>query len=242
MAINSSAVDCAIPYSDICLVHDRSAVVTGFFTPDYAVLASALSKNLAQYRISHHLYARTRVAGGWESQTLLKPSTLAAAMRDYPGSVLILLDVDCLIRGNISELIETSGDVMLRLKRKATKEGVALMPCSRVIVVRPNPGGASFVRAWQKTCEQLGSKGTDENALIDVVEHNSGAFSIAALPRRFVGQELRDARMEDVIVHQSAHDPTRPMWALRKEIQKRFRILRNASFKALTGQSYTRWR
>jgi Nucleotide-diphospho-sugar transferase len=242
MAINSAAVECTIPDSDICLVYDRSAIVTGFFTPDYAVLASALSRNLAKYRISHHLYARIKIAGGWGSQTLQKPSTLAAAIRDYPSSVLILLDVDCLIRGNISELSGAKGDVMLRLKRKATKQGVALMPCSRVIVVRPTPGGVSFVSAWQKACEQLGPKGTDENALIDVVEHNAGAFSIAALPQRFVGQELRDARTDDVIVHQSAHDPTRPMWALRKEIQKRFRMLRNASFKVFTGQGYTRWR
>jgi hypothetical protein len=240
--INSAAAATAIPVSDICLVYDRSAIVTGFFTPDYAMLASAFSKNLAQHRISHHLYARAKIAGGWESQTLQKASTLAAAIRDYPSSLLILLDVDCRIRGDISELSATSGDVTLRLKRKATKQGVALMPCSRVIAVKPTLGGASFVSAWQNACERLGPKGTDENALIDVVEYNSGAFSIAALPQKFVGQELRDARIEDVIVHQSAHDLTRPMWALRKEIQKRFRILRNASFRALTGQSYTRWR
>jgi hypothetical protein len=114
------------------------------------------------------------------------------------------------------------------------------MPCSRVIVVRPSLYGASFVSAWQKACEKMGRKGTDENALIDVVEHNAGAFSIAALPQKFVGQELRDARVGDVIVHQSAHDPTRPMWALRKEIQKHFRTLRSASFKVLTGQDYVR--
>jgi hypothetical protein len=242
MAISNDAVDNTTPDSDICLIYDRSLIVTGFFTPDYAVLATALSRNLAQYRISHHLYARTKVAGGWESQTLQKPSTLAAAIRDYPSSVLILLDVDCRIRGNISELSGTKGDVTLRLKRKETKEGVALMPCSRVIAVRPTLDGASFVSAWQKACEQLGPKGVDENALINVVEDSSGTFSIAALPQKFVGQELRDARIEDVIVHQSAHDPTRPMWALRKEIQKRFRTLRNAAFKALTGQNYTRSR
>jgi hypothetical protein len=62
--ISSAAAATAIPASDICLVYNRSAIVTGFFTPDYALLASAFSKNLAQHRISHRLYARAKIAGG----------------------------------------------------------------------------------------------------------------------------------------------------------------------------------
>jgi hypothetical protein len=225
--------------SDLCQVYDSNFVVTGFFTPDYAPLASAFAKNLTEHRVSHHLYARAKIAGGWGSQTLQKPSALAAARRDYPGKILILMDVDCRVRGDIAEIVQTQGDFALRLKRKATKFGHALMPCARVVVVRPTAGGAAFVDDWEAECRScLRTGDVDETALLTSMENSGGIYSVAALPLRYVGDELRDAAADAVIVHNSTHDTTRPASALRKSIQKHFRIGRNAAFRLATGQSY----
>jgi hypothetical protein len=162
-------------------------------------------------------------------------------MRDYPGQTLVLMDVDCKVRGDISDLILLEPDVILTLKRKATKLGEALLPCSRVIVVKPTKGGATFVRSWQEGCRN-GSKGSDETALIKTIEQSGGAFSIGALPQRFTGTELRDAKANAIIVHKSVHDITRPAWSLRKGIQRTFRKIRNTIFLLLTGADYDAFR
>lgn len=223
--------------ADIRNIYSPDLIVTGFFTPDYWPLAQSFSENLADHRVSHHLYALAGIAGGWEVQTRQKPSALTAAMRDYPTQTLVLMDVDCQVRGDISDLLFMEPDVTLMLKRKATKLGEALLPGSRVIAVKPTKGGAAFVRSWREAC-QSGLKGSDETALLRIIEQSSGSFSIGALPQRFAGTELRDAKPTAIIVHKSVHDNTRLAWSLRKEIQRIFRKVRNAVFLALTGASY----
>lgn len=236
---NTNPVGRIVSGSDILQIFDTEFIVTGFFTPDYATLASTLGKNLAEYRVSHHLYAYAKIGGSWGSQTLQKPAALITARRDHPGKVLILMDVDCQIRGDISSIIQMEGDVGLRLKRKATKLGYALMPCARVVVVKPTRGGTAFVEAWETGCqERLGKGGSDERALLAIIENSQGRFSVTVLPQRYVGTELRDASDDAMIVHDSAHDPSRSAWTMRKAVQKYFRAGRNAAFRLTTGQSY----
>ena len=225
------------PNIDIRNIYSPNLIVTGFFTPDYRPLAQSFCKNLSDHRVSHHIYALARITGGWEVQTRQKPNALAAAMRDYPTQTLVLMDVDCQVRGDISDLLALEPDVTLMLKRKATKLGEALLPGSRVIVVKPTKGGTTFVRSWKEACES-GLKGSDETALFRIIEQSGGTFSIGALPQRFTGTELRDAKADAIIVHKSVHDNTRPAWSLRKGIQRIFRKVRNAVFLALTGASY----
>ncbi len=54
--------------SDIRQSFGSDFLAVGFFTPDHEPVASAFAKNLAEHRISHHLYARSialpKSAGG----------------------------------------------------------------------------------------------------------------------------------------------------------------------------------
>ncbi len=84
-------------------------VVIGFFTPDYTASASEFAQNLAKHRLSHHLYARPKAEGGWSSQTRQKPGILIAARNDYPKDVLILMDVDCRVRSDITDILQSPG-------------------------------------------------------------------------------------------------------------------------------------
>lgn len=103
--------------SDLRRLFGSHLIVVGFFTPDYAEAASAFSKNLIEHSVSHHLYARAKVDGGWRAQIFQKPATLAVARRDYPDAVLAFMDVDCSIRGDISGIVET------RMLRYASRDG-----------------------------------------------------------------------------------------------------------------------
>jgi hypothetical protein len=226
---------------DIRNIYNPNLIVTGFFTPDYLPLAQSLSKNLSDRGVSHHIYELAKIPGDWAVQTKQKPCALVAALGDYPAQTLVLMDVDCQVRGDISELSLLEPDVTLTLKRKATKLGEALLPCSRVIVVKPTKGGATFVRSWQEAC-QNGSKGSDETALLRTIEQSGGSFSIGALAHRFTGTELRDAKPNAIIVHQSVHDDTRPVWSVRKAVQRIFRRVRDAFFVVFTGANYDAYR
>jgi hypothetical protein len=222
--------------SDLRRLFGSHLIVVGFFTPDYAEAASAFSKNLIEHSVSHHLYARAKVDGGWRAQIFQKPATLAVARRDYPDAVVAFMDVDCSIRGDISGIVETRGDVALRIKGRAVGRGYAVKLSSRVIVVMPTSGGTAFIDAWISECRDH-EMGT-ESALVPTIEHSAGRFSLAALPLRYAGMELRDAPANAVILHDSIHDPQRPGWAARKGVEKFFRMGRNAAYRLATGKGY----
>jgi hypothetical protein len=234
--LHSSLEETRSAGSDFRQRYDAGPLVIGFFTPDYAAAAEAFAKNLVVHRVSHHLYAREKVAGGWRAQIYQKPATLAVAREAYPDAVLVFMDVDCSLRGGISEIAPARGDVALRVKGRAVGRGYALKLSSRVIVVMPTSGGAAFIDAWNTEC-RVHEMGT-ESALVPAIEHSAGRFALAALPLRYAGMELRDAPADAVIVHDSIHDPTRPAWAFRKNLEKHFRIGRDAAFRLATGRTY----
>lgn len=223
--------------ADIVQHFETPFVVVGFFTPDYLKAASDFSANLAERRISHHLYARPKIEGSWSFQTRQKPSVLAAARTDYPEAVLVLMDVDCRVRGDITEILQSPGDIALRTKRTSVGSRHALKPCTRVMVLRPTRGSAAFVGAWQVACESS-MQGSAEGVLMHSMSDSPEYYAVGTLPLRYAGMELHDAPADALIVHDSIRDPTRPAWALRRRTQKLFRIARDAAFRAATGKTY----
>lgn len=225
------------PHTDIIRRFDSPFVVVGFFTPDYEPAAQAFAKNLIEHRISHHLYARQKAEGDWFSQTRQKPGVLVAARKDYPEDILVLMDVDCRVRGDISDILHSPGDVALRTKRTAVGSRYALKPCTRVMVLRPTAGSTAFVGAWQAAC-QSSLPGSAEAVLMLSMSDTPESYSIGTMSLRYAGMELHDAPADALIVHDSIRDPTRPFWATRRRVQKYIRAGRDAAFKAITGKSY----
>ena len=224
---------------DITYDAGTSFIVTGFFTPDYFPLADALSKNLIEYGISHHLYARAKSAGQWGHQTLQKPSVLKAARLDHPNKVLILMDVDCRVRGDISAILEVTGDIAVPMGRKPMKNGTALKPGTRVLLVRPTAQTDIFLTVWEDMCRlDLHQVGNDEIRLQMAIEDSAGRFAITTLPHHFTGREIRKATQIDIIIHDSARDEARVLGSLRKRLKLYFRQIRKALYLLFTGRDY----
>jgi hypothetical protein len=221
---------------------DSPLVVVGFFTPDYTAAAASFAANLCEHAISHHLYHRSKIGGGWSSQTRQKPSVLTEARKDYPDSVLVLMDVDCRVRGDISGILRAPGDVALRIKRTTLgstfSRRYALKPCSRVVLARPTPGSSAFVSAWKSLCDSRQNGGCDETLLMHSMSDSPDHYSVGTLSLRYAGLELRDASSDAIVVHDSIRDVGRPAWAVRKRIQAYFRTARDAAFQAATGKTY----
>ena len=210
-------------------------IVIGFFTPDYAKAAADFAANLTEHRLSHHIYERPKIEGGWSSQTRQKPGVLTVARSDYPRDILILMDVDCRVRGDIKDILNSPGDIALRTKRTAVGARHALKPCTRVMLLRPTEGSAAFVGAWQTVCElsnvRIGGVRVDAKHVRQPRALFSGHHVL-----RYAGMELHDAPSDAVIVHDSIRDPTRPAWAARRRLQKYFRKARDAAFRSGHGQ------
>jgi len=224
---------------DIIYRADTSYIVTGFFTPDYFPLADALSKNLIEYGISHHLYARAKSAGQWGHQTLQKPSVLKAARLDHPNKVLILMDVDCRVRGDISAMLEITGDIAVPMGRKPMKNGTALKPGTRVLLLRPTAQADAFLKDWDEMCTLgLYPVENDEIRLQMAIEDSAGRFAVTTLPHHFTGREIRKATQKDIIIHDSARDEARVLGSLRKDLKLYFRKTRNALYQLFTGRDY----
>ena len=223
--------------ADIVQHFESPFIVVGFFTPDYVTAASDFASNLVEQRISHHLYERSKIEGGWAAQTRQKPSVLVAARNDYPQDILILMDVDCRVRGDIKGILNSPGDVALRMKRTAVGARQALKPCTRVMLLRPTRGSAAFVGAWQAACDTSIS-GSAESVLMRSMSDSPKYYSVGTMSLRYAGMELHDAPSDALIVHDSIRDPTRPAWTARRRLQKYFRASRDAVFRLATGKTY----
>jgi len=225
--------------TDIQFVGATSFVVVGFFTPNYYQLANAFSKNLIEHGITHHLYARAKSVGQWGHQTLQKPSVLKSARLGYPNAILILMDVDCQVRGDISAITNSAGDIAVPMGRKPMKNGTALKPGTRVLLVKPTAQADTFLALWDEMCRlDIKPVENDEIRLQMAMEASAGQFAIATLPSRFTGMEIRKSRPEDVILHDSARDESRILGSTRKDIKHRFRAIRKTLYKLLTGRDY----
>lgn len=225
--------------SDIRQSLDTDFVVIGFFTPNYEPAASSFSKNLIEHRVSHHLYARPVFGDSWYSQTRQKPTVLALARRDYPNRPLIFMDVDCTVRGDISGILQSPGDLAMRTKGTALgSTRRALKPTTRVLLLRPTAGADAFIAAWEAGCRYAGKGDSAEAILIEVMSDSPESYAIGTLPLKYAGIELHDAPAGAIVVHDSIHDQTRPAWALRRGVQRYFRAGRNAAYRLATGKSY----
>src|SRR5918992_6126172 len=78
-------------------------LVCGYFTPDYRHCAEALAASLRTHHAPHHLFAIAK-AGTWEATSRQKPSAILGAMDRYPDKVIVWLDVDCQVLGDLSPL------------------------------------------------------------------------------------------------------------------------------------------
>jgi hypothetical protein len=219
-------------------------LVIGWFTPDYRPLAETFSANLAEHGIPFHLFARPKLARGWNTQQ--KPSVVLDAMDVYPGRILVLMDVDCTCRGSIDALSYIDGDVGINIgarqarKGRAWQKGIIIVASSRVVVFRPTHGACAFVKEWERLCHAGGidesrAGGGDETAMAWAYLRCS-QVDYAYLHSRYVGQEAGVSAPDAVIVHDSVHDKALlriPGWTGAKAMLRTFerRFLRTGRTK-----------
>jgi hypothetical protein len=188
----------------------------GWFTPDYRPLAERFAANLAEHGAPFHLFARPKVATGWN--TAQKPDVVLHAMGLYPDTTLVLMDLDCIVHGDISPVVDVPGDVGItviarnipgRIDRRwrvgpdrRWRHQIAVECSSRVAVFKPTPGACAFALNWrQQVVNSVVNH--DEHSMVWAFLHSAGV-QFRYIDARYSGREVGQLA-DAVIVHDSEH-------------------------------------
>jgi hypothetical protein len=170
----------------------RDWLVIGWFTPDYRPLAEAFAANLSEHGAPFHLFAKPKLGGGWD--TSRKPSVVLEAMDAYHGRTLVLMDVDCVVGGDIAPVTEIDGDLAVILiardarKRGAVKHWLMVEASSRVVVFKPTDETRLFAERWQRQIERSGVCHDEHAMMWTLLQSPDVRFSY--IPQAFSGREV----------------------------------------------------
>ena len=184
-------------------------LVTGWFTPNYRPLAEAFAANLSQHGAPFHLFAKPSL-GAWNTRR--KPAVVLEAMDAYPDKTVVLMDVDCRLRGDIEPVTQIGGDVGIVViarnvrRRRRWAHWLSVECSSRVVVFRPTEGARAFARTWADTIERS-TVNHDEHSMAWAYL-SSPSIHFDYIDQRFSAREI--GRIPDAVIeHDSAHDEER---------------------------------
>lgn len=219
-------------------------IVTGFFTPDakYARLAETFAANLDRLSIPHQLYA-VSFDGGWDRQLMAKPDVVLRCMAAHPGKTVVLMDIDCIVRGDIAPALGAEGDVLLHMRTKLNGRRATTWPSSRVVAFKSTPGARVLAAKWLAVCKRAAEDASpgdtldDERLLMAAISSTPGVL-LSILPDAYAAHEIDEIGSDAVIVHQSAHDEVRKAWRLQRALKE----IRRGAVSRLIGRPYIDWK
>jgi hypothetical protein len=218
--------------------NDPSHVVVGFFTPNYRELTERFSANLSEFDLAHHFFAIS--ATDWQSAILLKPKIVGRARALYPGKSIVLMDVDCIVRGTLDPLFESTQncDIALTLRVKHGLEPRDKKPCdrvwssSRLVIWRPTDAADSLLKSWTSNCATpINLWSGDEGFLLRAISQTPN-LRLQTIPKEYGAWEICDIGPEAIVIHQSQRATTVPS----------FKRLRRRAVELVVRKPYAEWR
>lgn len=218
---------------------DAGYVVTGFFTPNYRPVAERLVATLNPLKIPHHFFAVS--AAEWYNAILLKPVIVMRARALYPGKTIVLMDVDCMVRGAIDDFMQKfrSCDVAISINVKPRKlpRNVPMqdrvIAAARVTVWRPTEGADRLLAKWVELCKRGGNHEVGDEGFLTRAISQTPHLIFETLPVEYDGHEVTDIGPEAVIVHLTTRD------LVPRSMLKR---AKRALFEKITGKRYEEWK
>ena len=179
-----------------------SWLVAGYFTPDYRPWAETLANSLKEQGAPFHLFASPKLGGGWEVNTRAKPTAILKAMDEYPDKVIVWLDADCTVHGDLSPLARLRADVAARAVARVKPRGVSYTARAGTMVFKPRPPARRFVAAWADYAAIARPCDHDQHALLMALAQVPDV-TFETLPTMWAAQPDEDAAAA-IILHGSA--------------------------------------
>src|SRR5687767_2613414 len=124
-------------------------IVCAWYTPDYRPWADKLIASLDAIGAPYDIVEVPKRPGTWEANTMAKPGQLLAAMDRHPNEVIVFLDVDCEVLGDLTPLADITGDVAFYIRTKYRRSGGTRFGArSGTVVARPTERARRYVEAW----------------------------------------------------------------------------------------------
>ena len=140
-------------------------IVCGWFTHDYERYALSLRTDLDRLNEPHDFVPATKIAGGWEANTMAKARHALEAMNRHPAKTIIFLDVDCDVRSALAPLAMLRADVGFFVQEAKRKNGRArALVRSGTLILKPS--ARTFVERWVALSEQPAYGDVDQDALM----------------------------------------------------------------------------
>jgi hypothetical protein len=189
-------------YADVPV--DSTYVVCGFYTPDYHRWLPKLIESLINWEAPYCFVRVPKVRGGWDANTMSKPQHILTAMDRHPDQVIIWLDVDCEVFGDLSPLAGIRADVAFRMHSKYRRwhKGTRFRAQSGTMVFRPTPEARQFVEDWKVASEKAPYGEIDQSSQVVAMARSVG-ITFEPLPLIYC-ENPDEYFMEAVVRHSSA--------------------------------------
>jgi hypothetical protein len=194
-------------------------IVCGWHTPDYRAWAFKLVTSLDDRGIPHDIVEAPKLPGSWEANTMAKPAHLLDAMDRHPDKVIVFLDVDCRVLGDLAPLAEIGGDVGFYIRTKWRRSGSMRFGArSGTVVVRPTPGARAYVRAWEDAAREAPWGDVDQSAQMVAMGRAPGT-SFTMLGVEYCAT-AGDCVPEPVVLHDSASRGVRKIGRWQRRLRR----------------------
>lgn len=204
-------------------VRPESFLVCGFFTSDYRPLTERLAYELDP-SIPYHFFYREKGKASWREIVRWKPDVVLRAMELYPDKQIILLDVDCSVRGPIASMTHFNGDVsgypshVFKSRPWPLRGRFKLHISSRSLALKPTDRTKTFLATWRDECRDPTGKyrrSGCEMAMLTALTKTTG-LAFCPMDIRFSGRETNSTLPDAVITHSSASQGSnKHVWDLR---------------------------
>jgi hypothetical protein len=194
-------------------------IVSGFYTPDYAHWYSSLRESLDCHNQPHDFAAVPKLKGSWELNVLVKAQHILGAMDRHPDKVIIWLDVDCTVRGDLAPLAQLRGDVGIHHYQKMRRGRYLITRIrSATLTFRPTPGARRFVEAWH-SYSRAATVGEDDEATLTRAMLTTPDVTISQIPHKW-SATLGKYSAESIIVHSYASWETPKVYRINRFLHR----------------------
>jgi len=125
-------------------------IVCGWYTPDYKHWFDKLELSLIEHNAPYDFLAVPKIEGGWERNTCRKAGFALQFMDRHPGKTIILLDVDCVVTGNLSKLTDLPCDIALDFHIQRKRRRINLVPATGHVILQPTRKTRELMEAWAR--------------------------------------------------------------------------------------------
>lgn len=231
-AQSAPAVDLPAEYS--WLEGGQPYIACGFYTPNYLPQILNLKASLEKHKINHFL-KRYDPVGGWEANTRLKPVFVDYCLAKFPGTDIVYLDADAVVRKPLTAFDTMASDVTMLFHPTREHGKWYLRISAGTLAVRNTPGGRKFAALWKGGEAKAGLATVDEDLVYMAFDDMAGV-SITVLPKDYY--KVFDAPGTDpTIEHFQA---SRAQFKIRKTMR---RTLQKSGWTlGILGLLYLAWR